>query len=63
MQQAGISYYIQCNVMNECNCQMYNSFQPLMTYTGMHAQMKRLANDFDKKVLGCVKNLIKTVQV
>jgi len=55
MQQAGISYYIHGNVMNKCNYQMYNSFQPLMiclSYTGMHAQMKCLAHDFDKKVLG-----------
>lgn len=48
------------------NCQMYNSFQPLMiclSYNGMHAQMKRLAHDFDEKALGWVENLTGTVQV
>ena len=47
-------------------CQIYNSFQPLMiclSYNGMHAQMKRLAHDFDEKALGWVENLTGTVQV
>lgn len=65
MQQAGI-HIMHGKKLLLCKFQMYNSFQPLMiclSYTGMHAQMKRLATDFDKKALEWVENLTRTIQV
>ena len=61
-----IMYSIMLLHRNVDNFQMYNSFQPLMiclSYTGMHAQMKCLAKDFDKKALKWVENLARTAQV
>ena len=45
---------------------MYNCFQPLMvclSYAGTLKQMKRLAEDYDAKVVEWVHNLTGTVQV